>query len=790
MGFRRPGDIEDATPTNAKASKSTDAIVILPLTPHPASILSPSRDDPETPSSTLVEFGDLGKDHPQAPSAAELAENVYRSYSRAQAQAEVQQLEQQPERPESRTTNRSQSQASQQRKGRDDGKDKVRADTPIVGPRNRSQSASRRGLPDNLKEAAAAVARVNGNEKAALLQERELANSKVNRFLHQMAQQDPPNAEKELLQENRSLYQRISTLQRIEREMLAENQDLMRQYQALRQHHDIRRRQWRDDYRLREKAFATRLQQLKEQIAQQETQMLQMSRTHTKKIAPLLSDMDIVKWFADKDAAWYGWAKDNAFHDSSQLLSKLHPLQLEELCEGVKDFVKLTADGRLPDEILAGGTEMVPTLLHGMVTNFICNEALASPFWVFSAIGVNALESPSVAAQTSNSPVGFRMDLAMFSDIAPMRSAACAHTPGSPLFPPPLITSLIPPLGINTKMVSMGLPMRPEMENMYHMLAQARKDDSEVTVHHWRAQMMRLLAESGIAIRDPKDDPSRHSSKNEAARLLIETRQNYAHKLRERFLGGAARYLLKDQTAAGIEKLERRLTEQIDDALRFGCQVWSRPTPLRLQGWPELGAREFRSTSQIVELCHAQAPPQNKAEALLDPETPPPGYYDGRSVLMVVQPAIEAVGLEDNDDHLNPEDGPKVWIKARVVVSVTEPTSAPTNDTETPAVPAPDYEKVEGQSGRRGQAEPLPSKILLKVVTPSQTTNSPNQVARASPITAVQQSHQGKNLHEEKPVRAMELLASSAFNPFPSDPPKIALTAPTPPTERAPRAAF
>lgn len=471
MVLQRDEDITSATPTNPKAN-NFKSMFMLPLTPYPSNLLPPGAEDPDTPSSTTVEFGDLGRSEVQVPSAAELAESVYRAHFESSPDDQSEKAAEAEKPAESQKPNliREPRSRSQQREVvRDDNTG--HPPTPIVGPRNRSQSASRRpagNIKDSLKES-----RQIPRDRSSHIQERELANSKVNRFLNQMAQQEPPNAEKELLAENRSLYERISTLQRIEREMLAENQDLMRQYAALRQHHDQRRRQWRDDYRLREKAFATRIHQLKEQIAEQDTQMLEMSRTHSQKTAPLISDSDIVSWFSSKDASWHSWAQDNAFRDCLQLSSKLHPLQLSELCRGVEGFVRLTEKGELPEEILAGGSDMVPTLLHGMLVNFICNEALASPFWVFGAMSTGTIESPTIPEPTSNSPVGFRMDLAFFNNITPKRfNGTFAHTPGAPLFPPPLVTNLIPPLGVNS--ATIGLPLRPEMENLHHMLAKGK----------------------------------------------------------------------------------------------------------------------------------------------------------------------------------------------------------------------------------------------------------------------------------------------------------------------------
>ncbi|KAM7202615.1 hypothetical protein V8F20_004404 [Naviculisporaceae sp. PSN 640] len=756
------GDNDDggATPTVSKAKSSFSGRIMLPLTPHPnAPLLSPQFEDPDTPSSTRVEFGE-GEKQSRQLSAAELAETVYRSYALStspepeEPEREPRKQSPEPPRPKPRPDSRSR---RQERRARGDSPSPKSVISISSSSKGRSQSANCRptkSIKASLREILL-DSRLNDNDKPLHIQERDIVNTKVNRFLSQMSQQEPGSAQKELLMENRSLYERINTLQRMERELLAENQDLISQFQSLRKHHEMRRQQWREEHEMRDKAFQARINQLKEQIAQQETQMLQMQRTQTYRTPPLLSDGDILSWFSAKDASWHAWAQENAFRDSSPLSSRLHPLQLGELCRGVQNFVNLTDAGELPDEVMAGGPELGSTLLHGMLVNFICNEALSSPFWIFGAMSAGNVESPSIPEPTSNSPVGFRMDLALWNQITPKRLSTFATTPGAPLFPPPLAHSMVAPLSINTS-APVGLPQKAEMENLHHMLAKAQGPDADITVHHWRAQTMRLFAESGLVVKSPHD-PS--VNKNESARLLVETRLNHARKLKERFLGGAARFLLKDQDAAGIERLERRLTDEIDSALRFGCKIWSRSTPLRLQGLCELGGQEFKSASNTMELCHAQAPPQSE-EALLNPETPPPGYYDGRKVLMVVQPAIESTGIDlDVDEY---EDlNPKMWLKARVVVSLSTAPAPPESDT-----PAPEYEKVQGRAialrlvtDNRGEAGPLAPKGFALKLMPDGIIHTP--------------------VEKTKPI---EILAPTAFNPLPfgGNVPKFSLTAATP----------
>lgn len=194
----------------------------------------------------------------------------------------------------------------------------------------------------------------------------------------------------------------------------------------------------------------------------------------------------------------------------------------------------------------------------------------------------------------------------------------------------------------------------------------AQKQYADVTVHDWRAHLMRLCSESGMSLKDPLD-----AAKNEARRVLIESRLNYARKLKEKFLGGPARFLLGDQPAAGIDKLERRLHDIIDDSLRFSCRIWSRPTPLRIHDMADLGGKPFSSTNPLMRLCHVQAPRAEEKTSRDENGQSPPGYHDGRPVIMVLQPAIESIADSSKDNKTTPglDEIAKLWTRARVLVS-------------------------------------------------------------------------------------------------------------------------
>jgi hypothetical protein len=177
-------------------------------------------------------------------------------------------------------------------------------------------------------------------------------------------------------------------------------------------------------------------------------------------------------------------------------------------------------------------------------------------------------------------------------------------------------------------------------------------------MHAWRAQMLQTLSEGGLSM-------ELEQLKGEDRRRLADARKTYARKLKDRFLSGAARFLLQDQNdSSGIDRLECRLIKEIDLALQFSCLVWSRHDPLRIKGLWYLAKTTFLSSDETMELCESQAPvtvePSNEFADM------PPGYHDGHKVVMAVQPVIEFVSVVDNSGD---EEVSKILSKARVLVA-------------------------------------------------------------------------------------------------------------------------
>ncbi|KAK0755163.1 hypothetical protein B0T18DRAFT_315923 [Schizothecium vesticola] len=544
------------------------------------------------------------------------------------------------------------SQSASRAENRDGRHDRRRSKSRgAPNPRERERSASNHRATSSTREARKPHSRSQSFERH-IRAEKGLSSERVNMFLRSMGQV-PNDTDKELLAENRGLYQRVAALQRVERELLAENQNLSRQVFTQRQHQTTRRAQWREEVKKKE----TRIREL-------EAQLEQMEGTCAPRLEALLSDKEIATWFDNKDKAWREWAEEFAHHDPTRLTTGLHPAQLIELCEGVRGFVQLTDDGKLPQDLLTGGIDAARTLLHGMVANFICNEAFTNPFWVFNAATLGVLESPATTDAVKSLPPPDRMDLSLFSDISPTRPDIM--TPGSPHFSHPLITSMMPPLGGGIS--SQGLPVRRDFMNLYHMLAQAQPDDADHSPHEWRAALMRLFAEGGMSTGDPA-----LAGLNEARRTIIESRLNYARRLKERFLCGPARLLLHNQDTSGIDRLERLLSALIDDTLRFSCQLWSRPNPLRLQAWKELSTKHYHAANDLMTLCHAQQPRPVSPGAHRTAPEPVSHVHEGRPVIMVVQPAIEALRA-CGADHEPPA---RLLLPARVLVATSPRARAP-----------------------------------------------------------------------------------------------------------------
>ncbi|KAK3326701.1 hypothetical protein B0H66DRAFT_167823 [Apodospora peruviana] len=359
----------------------------------------------------------------------------------------------------------------------------------------RSWTARTRTPHDDDSESQASTSTVTISQSQDISKSRLASNrrisDKVNTFLYNIGQLLADH-DKEFITENRGLHQRIAALQRNERDLLKENQDLAQQLRTFQKQHDGRRRQWQDESR----QDKMRLKELEARLAQQED----LSPTKPNSSELVVSDSQIIAWFAARGAAWRSWAEQYGYRDADRVQSGLHPSQQKELAREVQGFVHLTETGALPEIILKNTSpsqsNIAHVLLHGMLANFIVLEAFHSPFWIFDALsgaGDLGLESPNVPHASSMSPVGFRMDLAMWNNVGALRSArhpqamsaVLANQPALnesrpvaaavPMHALTLDTTSIPS---HTSLLNLELPLKEHMNNLYEFLIKVQKKPS------------------------------------------------------------------------------------------------------------------------------------------------------------------------------------------------------------------------------------------------------------------------------------------------------------------------
>lgn len=115
-------------------------------------------------------------------------------------------------------------------------------------------------------------------------------------------------------------------------------------------------------------------------------------------------------------------------------------------------------------------------------------------------------------------------------------------------------------------------------------------------------------------------------------RMLAECRKEYARKLKDKFLSGPARFLLRDQTPEGISVLEGKLVGEIDLALKFSGLVWGRADgDVQFKGL--LNLPEYHESEEMEVYGSGKAEGERPSSANGNGEKHP-------SVMMVLQPAI------------------------------------------------------------------------------------------------------------------------------------------------------
>ena len=386
-----------------------------------------------TPSSTTAEFGDGRK--VTAPAAVMVASQISEAYLRSRSASRASEL----------------------------------------------QASDMGSTPGSVRKPRSTTRNQHERIRAAHSQSRAASRELVDRYLQGLPSIDPV---RELSLENTSLQQRIAGLQRIERDLLTENHSLLQQLNSAKRQNDLRRRKWKEELQEKDKAYQTRIAALEESLARKDRELTHHVTIRSQKDL-LLSDEQVTAWFATRASSWQAWVEDFVHHDPMRIQSGIHPVQMLELCESVSTFVRLKDEG-LPEELVNGngatGVKPAHLLLHGMLANFIISETLESPFWVFAALaccGVE-LESPSILTEDSMSPIGFRMDLATWHNVAPPRSSRLPPMSARLMSEPqggrpPAGVGGVPALTLNTKDLQSrasdaSTPGRMVMENLYRLL--------------------------------------------------------------------------------------------------------------------------------------------------------------------------------------------------------------------------------------------------------------------------------------------------------------------------------
>lgn len=182
----------------------------------------------------------------------------------------------------------------------------------------------------------------------------------------------------------------------------------------------------------------------------------------------------------------------------------------------------------------------------------------------------------------------------------------------------------------------------------------------------WRASVMKTLFEGGMST---KVD-SFFLTANNSHLPLAEARLKYAGQLKDRFLRGPARFLLQHQERAGIEKLEYRLVQEIDAALRFSCQIWCRQETPLVRGLRDLTEKALGFNSNEMQLYQPRAPLQAKGVVGTVVRNAPHACHGGQPVIIVLQPSISVRATTSHEGAAEGQEAStRIWTKATVLVA-------------------------------------------------------------------------------------------------------------------------
>ncbi|KAK3348635.1 hypothetical protein B0T25DRAFT_569314 [Lasiosphaeria hispida] len=198
------------------------------------------------------------------------------------------------------------------------------------------------------------------------------------------------------------------------------------------------------------------------------------------------------------------------------------------------------------------------------------------------------------------------------------------------------------------KALDQGLPAQEAMEGLYQLFISLREPEA----HQWRSAMSRIVSTGGMG----QSGSLRGKGTPDGNHKLASYRRQYTQYLTAAFLDGPPRFLLCDKalssTCAG------KLAEEINNALKFSTSLWSGRSSIQKVGLSDFQQRfqgKFKHGSEEMELYRGTRGEDMEA-------------YGDQPILVVVQPAIVAIGTEDGDEY---DSARRVWMKAQV--NVMEP---------------------------------------------------------------------------------------------------------------------
>lgn len=180
-----------------------------------------------------------------------------------------------------------------------------------------------------------------------------------------------------------------------------------------------------------------------------------------------------------------------------------------------------------------------------------------------------------------------------------------------------------------------------------------------------RAQILHLLREGGLGHDTTHPDIASHADR----RILAEARKGYARKLKDKFLSGPARFLLRDQTPEGISVLESKLTGEIDLALKFSLLVWGRKdtVDIKFSGLEGSSSDYLYNESKMEVYDDGARDSDSKTQDGEGEKKSLPVPPPSQEVTMVLQPTITCT-IFSSSSLPNSEPQPQTTIISKAVV--------------------------------------------------------------------------------------------------------------------------